>query len=395
MTRKSHPLGPGDPPVSIIIPVYNGSNYLKEAIDSALAQTYNNVEVVVVNDGSNDNGATERVAESYGDKIRYYKKENGGVATALNFGIKKMAGKYFSWLSHDDLYEKTKIEDEVNLIRSLHADDVIVACDAYVLFENGIKKKEQIDEKTFEYFDIFLGTSADVGINGCALLIPRKALIESGGFDPSLPVTQDYDLWFRLSSKFRYRFVLLRKSLVVYRRHDMQDSVQKQGMLVEAGDKLRYEILKTIDYRRFKDYFLADKANIKHALKNYGLYKTRGHKKAASMMLKNILRYYYENDRDEFYKVYSLEIARGSGANGSEPPKPNKLTDSDRQMIDQEYSSLLRSGTDAYPIREPRDDEGRPPKTRIQRIARRLRGSIKRDGIYLTGEKIIRRIIRK
>ena len=88
-----------NPKVSIIIPVYNGSNYLKEAIDSALNQTYANVEVIVVNDGSNDNGKTEALAKSYGDRIKYCYKENGGVASALNYGIKTMHGQYFSWLS--------------------------------------------------------------------------------------------------------------------------------------------------------------------------------------------------------------------------------------------------------------------------------------------------------
>ena len=92
------------PLISIVIPVYNGSNYLREAIDSALRQTYKNIEVLVINDGSNDNGATARIAKSYGKKIRYFEKPNGGVATALNMGIQKMRGEYFSWLSHDDLY---------------------------------------------------------------------------------------------------------------------------------------------------------------------------------------------------------------------------------------------------------------------------------------------------
>ncbi|MDD4547058.1 MAG: glycosyltransferase family A protein, partial [Oscillospiraceae bacterium] len=94
-----------NPLVSIVIPVYNGSNYLAEAVDSALAQTYKNIEIVVVNDGSNDEGATEKVAKSYGDKIRYFSKENGGVSSALNLGIENMKGDYFSWLSHDDLYK--------------------------------------------------------------------------------------------------------------------------------------------------------------------------------------------------------------------------------------------------------------------------------------------------
>ena len=68
---------PDTPLVSIIIPVYNGANYLKDAINSALAQTYPNCEIIVLNDGSADDGATERIALKYGDRIRYIWKENG------------------------------------------------------------------------------------------------------------------------------------------------------------------------------------------------------------------------------------------------------------------------------------------------------------------------------
>ena len=93
-----------DKKVTILIPVYNGSNYLKEAIESALAQTYKNKEIIVVNDGSTDNGKTKEIALSYKDKIKYYEKENGGAPTALNYGIERMTGDYLSWLSHDDLY---------------------------------------------------------------------------------------------------------------------------------------------------------------------------------------------------------------------------------------------------------------------------------------------------
>ena len=78
------------PLVSIVIPVYNGADYLGEAIDSALKQSYSNCEILVVNDGSTDDGRTEQVALSYGDKIRYFSKENGKVSTALNLGIKEI-----------------------------------------------------------------------------------------------------------------------------------------------------------------------------------------------------------------------------------------------------------------------------------------------------------------
>ena len=73
------------PLVSIIIPVYNGENYLTEAIESALNQTYKNIEIIVINDGSTD--STEEICLQYGNKIRYFYKENGGVSSALYMSI--------------------------------------------------------------------------------------------------------------------------------------------------------------------------------------------------------------------------------------------------------------------------------------------------------------------
>jgi glycosyltransferase involved in cell wall biosynthesis len=98
-----------NPKVSIIIPVYNWSNYLSEAIESALAQTYKNIEILVINDWSNDNWASEKIALSFGDKINYIYKENGWVATALNLWIEKASWEYISWLSRDNLYYSNKI----------------------------------------------------------------------------------------------------------------------------------------------------------------------------------------------------------------------------------------------------------------------------------------------
>ena len=128
--KNFHPL------VSIIIPVYNGSNYLKEAIDSALAQTYDNIEIIVVNDGSNDEGKTEAVALAYGDKIRYFSKPNGGTSTALNVGIRNMRGEYFSWLSHDDQYYKDKIACQIEELSKLENKNTIMMSDLDGIDEN-------------------------------------------------------------------------------------------------------------------------------------------------------------------------------------------------------------------------------------------------------------------
>jgi len=107
------------PVISIIIPVYNGANYLGDAIDSALEQSDKHFEIIVVNDGSTDGGKTESIAKSYGNKIRYYKKKNGRVASALNYGIKRMKGDWFAWLSHDDIYLPNKVKDELLAIKNI------------------------------------------------------------------------------------------------------------------------------------------------------------------------------------------------------------------------------------------------------------------------------------
>lgn len=125
------------PVVSIIIPVYNGSNYLAEAIESALAQTYRPLEIIVVNDGSRDDGASERVAKSYGDKIRYFPKNNGGVSSALNVGIKNMQGEWFSWLSHDDLYYPDKIKRQIQEINERLNRKAVQKPDDLVLYTAG------------------------------------------------------------------------------------------------------------------------------------------------------------------------------------------------------------------------------------------------------------------
>ena len=187
------------PPVSIIIPVYNGGNYLEEAINSALAQDYDNVEVLVINDGSTDE-QTERIALSYGDKIRYFRKSNGGVASALNFGIREMRGEYFSWLSHDDIYMPTKISAQISHLEKQGDRQVIVFSGFYIIDSDGkecnrIMPLDRYSRKQLEtpLFALFHGM-----ISGCSLLIHKSHFGKAGLFCESLPTTQDFDLWFRI-----------------------------------------------------------------------------------------------------------------------------------------------------------------------------------------------------
>lgn len=224
------------PKVSIVIPVFNGSDYLREAVDSALAQTYPNIEIVVVNDGSKDGDATERIALSYGDRIRYFSKENGGVATALNRGILEMRGDYFSWLSHDDLYYPNKISTQIDALAKMGFPDAILYSDwasfSDVLGQFQVIRMPVVAPEKFRYFL----TTANV-LHGCTLLIPRRAFTACGIFDEALRTTQDYDLWFRMAESFR--FIHTSDVLVKGRQHAAQSSVtMKQVALAEINSLL-------------------------------------------------------------------------------------------------------------------------------------------------------------
>lgn len=193
------------PLVSIVIPVYNGGNFMREAIDSALAQTYENIEVIVVNDGSCDNGETDRIARSYGDRIRYFLKENGGVSTALNIGIQNMRGEYFSWLSHDDAYHPGKIQQQIAELSALEDKTTVIKCGTeYMDASSAIisKRKRTADQPKPMRCDqalqrLFLGG----GYNGCALLIHKSVFDQCGLFDERLRFNQDGFMWSKMFLK--------------------------------------------------------------------------------------------------------------------------------------------------------------------------------------------------
>lgn len=235
------------PLVSIVIPVYNGSEYMREAIDSALAQTYKNVEIIVVNDGSSDGGKTREIALSYGKQIRYFEKENGGVSTALNLALCEMKGEYFSWLSHDDVYYPDKIEAEIDALKENGNMDLGVysGWDALIMPE---RKVEPYESAEIRYDDKIMssGTCAVCFglISGCSLLIPKSYFEKYGDFDESLRGTQDYKKWFEMFAGKRLLYV--KKHLIRSRRHSQQQTNLQPRFLQEC-DELHVWMLKQIN----------------------------------------------------------------------------------------------------------------------------------------------------
>ncbi len=226
------------PMVSIVIPVYNGSNYLRQAIDSSLNQTYGNIEIIVVNDGSSDDGKTEDIALSYGDRIRYFRKENGGSSSALNYGISKMTGQWFSWLSHDDRYLPSKVEREMAWLQEhsvpnepMENQICFCACDLIgadgSILRKAMNKKEQKKSQRIEAMSdndmLIAEQSTAFAFNGCGCLIHKNCLLRAGCFDESLRLLNDVDLWYRLfANGCRVHYVP--EALVQGRMHTKQIS---------------------------------------------------------------------------------------------------------------------------------------------------------------------------
>lgn len=240
-----------NPKVSIIIPVYNGANYLREAIDSALAQTYQNCEVLVINDGSTDNGATRDIALSYGDRIRYFEKENGGVATALNLGIHEMKGEYFSWLSHDDVYYTEKIKTQIDYLDQKD-NKIIVLYSDYDLIDAQSNYLRTVRNRRFNPDEFCFALVLTLPLHGCDALVPKECFDQIGLFDESLRTTNDYNMWFRLAEKYEFHHIA--KSLVKGRKHREQGSITISKLQLVEIDMLRKWMLDKLPLSRIVSF---------------------------------------------------------------------------------------------------------------------------------------------
>jgi glycosyltransferase involved in cell wall biosynthesis len=217
-----------NPLVSIIIPVYNGTNFLHEAIDSARSQTFTDYEILVVDDGSTDK--TWELIQSYGNKIRGFQKENGGVASALNLGITEMRGKYFAWLSHDDLWVPEKLEKQVAFLKK---NPQFKACytDFFVADETG-KILKEVETPWYPRPQSIKALFGRMYIGGCTMMIDRSCFDTVGLFNKQLRTTQDGEMWLRILSQFDIGRVP--EKLVKERHHTQQGSLDIQPHQVEA-----------------------------------------------------------------------------------------------------------------------------------------------------------------
>ena len=193
------------PLVSVIIPTYNGAKFIDDAVRSALSQTYPNVEVIVVDDGSSD--GTKEVLSPYGSKIKYIYQENKGVSAARNNGIRNASGEFVAFLDSDDAWLPEKIELQVaEMLKSPQCG--LVSCGFYLCDEE-LKEVSQGSKPSYpnkNEFMVAMLFGNQVGGGSCAL-IRKDCFQKSGLFNEKLQGTEDWEMWFRLVKYYEMRFV--------------------------------------------------------------------------------------------------------------------------------------------------------------------------------------------
>lgn len=268
------------PKISVVIPNYNYAKYVSRAIDSVLAQTYLNTEIVVVDDGSKDE--SHAILDGYGDRIKLLKQQNQGVSMARNSGVASSSGEFVAFLDADDIWLPEKLErqmqkffddEEIGLV---HCSMTFIDPDDEVCGENRDGKQGWLATDI-----IRLKAGAVIGA-GSTALVKRSVFEKVEGFDRRLTTAADWEFCYRVAVNHKIGFV--EESLVLYRIHNsnMHNNVGAMEHDVSIGfekafvdksssiQKIRSECYGNFHQMLSGSYFAARdyKAFVRHAAKS-------------------------------------------------------------------------------------------------------------------------------
>ncbi len=197
------------PKVSIVLPTHNGAKYIGQSIDSCLNQTYKDIELIIVDDGSTDN--TPEVIKAYKhEQIKYIRhQKNMGLADALNTGFANSIGEYLTWTSDDNFFHPRAIESMFNLLQTDKNRNFVYA--NYYLVDENANITRTVSVGAPKKLDI-------INCIGPCFLYRRRVYGEIGEFNPQAFLVEDYEYWLRIRSK-KIRMLKLNKYLYYYRIH--------------------------------------------------------------------------------------------------------------------------------------------------------------------------------
>lgn len=289
------------PKVSVIIPAYNRAQFLPRAIDSVLAQTYKDFEVLVVDDGSTDD--TKKVLEQYNGKIKYFYKDNGGSSSARNHGIENSSGEYIAFLDSDDIWMPEKLSIQVDVLDK--NKNVGLVYSRMPIIDNegkriGYKPQDEIGRNFYELLHHW-------GDLPTSTVLTRKQCFDRAGlFDIDLLTVQDIDMWLRIAKDYDIH-ECKGQELAHYFRHGKQNTSNRANVL-KGLLMLNKKIVK--NYKRLPNFpcFLYWRKIAKyHYWLSREYYDQEKFAPAFIHLIKSILRYpiigheFYEKD-DAFYK---------------------------------------------------------------------------------------------
>ena len=212
------------PKVSIILPTYNRLPMLKEAVDSVLAQDFEDFELIVVDDGSTDGTADEM--KKYGGRVRLLRHpENRGVSAARNRGILNAKGKYIAFLDSDDLWVKGKLKIQVAFLEDNPHYPICYTDEIWIRRGKRVNPKNKHAKYSGWIFEKCLPLCI---ISPSSVMMKKTLFSKVGLFDEALPVCEDYDLWLRISARFPV-FFINRKLIIKRGGHPDQLSQRSWG----------------------------------------------------------------------------------------------------------------------------------------------------------------------
>jgi len=220
------------PKVSVIIPAYNRAYSLREAIDSVLSQSYNDLELIVVDDGSTDE--TQEIVSSYIPKLAYIYQERQGVSAARNKGIACAHGDYLAFLDSDDLWLKDKLNLQMKFMES--RPEALICYTEEIWIRKGVRVNPMKKHRKYSGM-IFEHCLPLCIVSPSSVLIAHSLLEKTGEFDEELEACEDYDLWLRISAQ--YPIYLIDTPLIV-KRGGHADQLSKK---IEGQDRFRIRAL--------------------------------------------------------------------------------------------------------------------------------------------------------
>jgi len=194
---------PTHPLVSVITPTYNRAEYLSDAVQSVLNQTHSHLEYFIIDDGSTDD--TAQILQPYlrDNRVRYYTQPHRGQSAARNTGLHLSRGEYVCFLDSDDIWEPDKLESELALF-SRHPDVDIIYGDIRVIDPKGrdlgLRNMKRHSGIITEYL------LDDNCVPFDSNMVRRRCFEEMGGLDATLPQSDDYELWLRFSTRYRFLY---------------------------------------------------------------------------------------------------------------------------------------------------------------------------------------------